>query len=79
MNPSKEGIGNRVRQLRKARGVSQEALSNATSTSVSMISMVERGLRVPSIGTLAVFATALGCTGAWGGLAEFFSEEAPPP
>ena len=42
-------IGRRVKALRRQRQLSLEALANRSGVSVSMLSTVERGQKVPSI------------------------------
>lgn len=55
-------IGSRIRKLRTApeRRWTQEALAERAELSVSFLSMVERGERVPHVHTLANIAAALG-------------------
>jgi transcriptional regulator with XRE-family HTH domain len=53
-------IGQRVRRLRVRRGLTLQGLADASSLSPSMLSLVERGLTSPSIGTLVAVAKALG-------------------
>lgn len=53
-------IGNRIRELRQARGLTLQALAEACALSQSMLSLVERGRASPSIGSLIVIANALG-------------------
>lgn len=53
-------IGQRIRDLRKARGMTLQALAEVTGLSSSMLSLVERGLASPSIGSLIVISDALG-------------------
>ncbi len=55
-------IGQRIRDLRKARGMTLQALAEVTGLSSSMLSLVERGLASPSIGSLIVISDALGKT-----------------
>jgi len=57
-----EQLGGRVRELRRARSLSLEALAATSGVSRSMISDVERGLRSPTVLVLARIATALGTT-----------------
>jgi transcriptional regulator with XRE-family HTH domain len=52
-------LGERVRNLRLARGFSLQDLSGRASVSVSMLSAVERGAKVASIQVLHQIATAL--------------------
>lgn len=53
-------IGNRIRELRQARGLTLQSLADACDLSQSMLSLVERGRASPSIGSLIVIANALG-------------------
>jgi transcriptional regulator with XRE-family HTH domain len=52
-------LGRRVRELRQGRGFSLEALAERSGVSVSMLSAVERGQKVPSILVMGQIATAL--------------------
>ena len=52
-------IGRRVRALRQQRQFSLEALAERSGVSVSMLSTVERGQKVPSILVMGQIATAL--------------------
>lgn len=52
-------IGRRVRTLRQQRQLSLEALAERSGVSVSMLSTVERGQKVPSILVMGQIATAL--------------------
>lgn len=54
-------IGDRIRKLREARDLTQEALGAASGYEQSTISKIEKGGRV-SIRTVQAFARALGCT-----------------
>lgn len=53
-------IGAAVRQLRTAKGLTLQTLSERADLSVSMLSLIERGKAGPSIGTLVVLASVLG-------------------
>jgi transcriptional regulator with XRE-family HTH domain len=56
-------VGGRLRALRLARGLSQEALSQASGVSATIISRIERGAIVePSLGTLRALSRALDVT-----------------
>lgn len=63
-------IGHRIRELRTQRPErwTQEELAERARISVSFLSMIERGERVPHVETLAALAEALGVT-----LAELFA------
>src|ERR1700716_2655760 len=52
-------IGRRIRTLRQQRQLSLEALADRSGVSVSMLSTVERGRKVPSILVMSQIATAL--------------------
>lgn len=53
-------IGRRIRDMRKARAMTLQQLAEASGISSSMLSLVERGLASPSIGSLIVVGEALG-------------------
>ena len=53
-------LGKRVFALRKWRGLSQEALAEASDYSVDFISLVERGINAPTIEGCGRIADALG-------------------
>ena len=53
-------IGLRIKEIRLARGMTLQTLSEASGLSPSMISLVERGRASPSIGSLVVIASSLG-------------------
>jgi transcriptional regulator with XRE-family HTH domain len=55
-------IGDRVRELRDARGLSLDALAGRSGVSRSMISLVERGESSPTAAVLEKLATGLGVT-----------------
>jgi XRE family transcriptional regulator, regulator of sulfur utilization len=52
-------IGRRIRALRQKRQLSLEALAERSGVSVSMLSTVERGQKVPSVLIMGQIATAL--------------------
>ena len=52
-------IGHRIRTLRQKRELSLEALAERSGVSISMLSTVERGQKVPSILVMSQIATAL--------------------
>jgi transcriptional regulator with XRE-family HTH domain len=68
------GVGARIRQLRRERGLSARALAAATGFSPSLISQVEHGHVMPSIGSLERIAMALGVS-----LSTFFAESEANP
>jgi len=56
-------IGDRIRELRKAKGMSQMALARASGLSLSIVTQLEQGLTSdPRLSTLKALAGALGCT-----------------
>jgi transcriptional regulator with XRE-family HTH domain len=52
-------FGRRLRELRKARGLTQEALAEAADLSGNYISDLELGLKVPSLTILVRLSDAL--------------------
>jgi transcriptional regulator with XRE-family HTH domain len=66
-------VGAQVRRLRTKRGMTLQQMSAETGTSVSMLSMLERGVATPSIGTLVTVASVLGTH-----MAELFGEQEDP-
>lgn len=59
-DPLLRTLGERVRQAREARGLSQEALGAAAGLDRTYVSGIERGIRNVSVLRLADIATALG-------------------
>lgn len=57
-----DALGSRLRALRRERGLSLDALAEASGVSRSMISEIERGAKAPTVLVLARVATALGST-----------------
>lgn len=55
-----KAFGERVRVVRRERGMTQEALAEAAELHPTFISNVERGYRVPSVPTLLRLAAGLG-------------------
>jgi transcriptional regulator with XRE-family HTH domain len=53
-------VGQRIRQRRQRIGMTLNDLGDRTGVSVSMLSMLERGLAAASIGTLVAVSSALG-------------------
>lgn len=51
-------FGQRIRNLRKARGLSQEQLAELTGFHRNYIGMIERGERNPALVNIEVFANA---------------------
>lgn len=62
-------IGNKINQLRKRNGLTQEELADRCELSKGFISQVERGLTSPSIATLVDILESLGSN-----LQDFFNE-----
>lgn len=56
--------GNRLRELRKAAGLSQDELAEKTGVSQPAISQLENGTRSMDIQWMRTFARALGCAAA---------------
>ncbi|MGU3383349.1 helix-turn-helix domain-containing protein [Methylobacterium sp. D53M] len=57
--PVDRAVGQRLRGLRRARGLSLEAVAFSTGLSIGFISQVERGLSSPSLRVLALLADTL--------------------
>lgn len=53
-------FGQRIRELRKQRGLSQEQLAEQTGFHRNYIGMIERGERNPALVNIAVFADVFG-------------------
>ncbi len=58
-------VGERIRELRQARGMSLRELAKASKLSANALSMIERGLSSPSVSTLYRVAEALGVGISW--------------
>lgn len=56
------GLGPRLRLVRESRGVSVRELARRVGCSASLISQVERGLSMPSVGVLYSLASELSCS-----------------
>ena len=54
-------LGNRLKQARKEKGLSQEQLANLIGLKVGTLSKYEQGDRTPGIGKLQLIAKALDC------------------
>jgi transcriptional regulator with XRE-family HTH domain len=68
----------KIRELREAKKMSQQALAFATGLSMSVISQIERGVnQEPRLGTLKALAQALGVS--LDELAEMSEASAPAP
>lgn len=62
MGPSEQpqpALGKAIRQLRRERGVSQEALAYEAGVTSGTLSLIERGLSNPTWGTVKGIAAAL--------------------
>lgn len=53
-------LGKALRQLREKRGLTQEALAHEAGITTGSLSLIERGQRNPSWGTVSRIADALG-------------------
>jgi transcriptional regulator with XRE-family HTH domain len=60
-----EGVGKRLKELRRRRGLTLAQLAERTKLSISSLSQVERGLVSPTIRTIYSVSTALGVSPAW--------------
>jgi len=58
--PLSDNVSQNIFAARKAKKLSQTALAKKSKISVSYVSMLERGARVPPLDTLEVIAKALG-------------------
>ena len=58
--PLIDAFGNRIRELRTARGLSQEQLAELTGFHRTYIGMIERGERNISLANIGVFAKSFG-------------------
>lgn len=66
-------FGSRVRELRKASGISQEAFADRCGFARSYMSRIERGAGNPSLDAIETIATALDVK------VKVLFESAPPP
>lgn len=63
IDPQDETLGDRLRRLRRERGLSQEALAHMVGVSKSQVYLVEKGVtRAPHPGRLRAYAAVLGVT-----------------
>ena len=67
-------LGEDLRALRKAQGMTLKNLSEASNRSVSFLSKIERGVARPSVTALQEVAEALGVPVGW-----FFETDGPAP
>jgi transcriptional regulator with XRE-family HTH domain len=58
-------LGDRIREAREARKLTQVALAARLDTTQNVVSMWETGMRQPTIKGLAAIATALDVTTDW--------------
>lgn len=54
-----EKLGNRIKQLRKKAGISQEELAEKAKLDLTSVSEIESGLRNPSLKTIHKLSLAL--------------------
>jgi transcriptional regulator with XRE-family HTH domain len=54
-----ELFGTALRRVRRARGLSQEALAEATGLSANFVGEMERGLKAPGLGVVVRLSRAL--------------------
>jgi putative transcriptional regulator len=57
-----EGLGNRLRERREAKGLTQAQLADLIGVSRKTVNTVENGVFVPSTIVALKLAAALGCT-----------------
>lgn len=62
MDPLKRRFGTVIRKRRLEAGLSQEALAHKARLHSTYISMLERGIRMPTLGVIDSLASALGTT-----------------
>jgi transcriptional regulator with XRE-family HTH domain len=55
----REKFGNRLKTIRLAKKMSQEEFSELLGISVDFLSLIERGINVPSFENIEVFSTQL--------------------
>jgi transcriptional regulator with XRE-family HTH domain len=73
MDETINNLGNRIKQIRVKRGLTQEALSARSGLTKSYISLLEAGKKIPAISTLSGIAVALGMS-----IGEFFENTDDP-
>ena len=59
MEEMKVRMGNRIRELRKEKGISQAGLARVLKMSASYLAMIEGGKRIPSVELLLMIAKKL--------------------
>jgi len=57
-----EGLGNRLRELREAKGLTQAQLADLIGVSRKTVNTVENGVIIPSTVVALKLAGALGCS-----------------
>ena len=57
-----EGLGNRLRELREAKGLTQAQLADLIGVSRKTVNTVENGVFIPSTVVALKLAKALGCS-----------------
>jgi len=60
-----DGVGKRLKELRRLRGLTLAQLAERTKLSIGSLSQVERGLVSPTIRTIYSVSTVLGVSPAW--------------
>ncbi|MDQ6679423.1 MAG: helix-turn-helix domain-containing protein, partial [Pseudomonadota bacterium] len=65
-------MGQRIRELRKRRGLSLEVVAASTGLSIGFLSQIERGLSSPTLRALTALADVSGV-----GIADLLQESAP--
>jgi len=68
MNNTKKELGQRIKELRQAKGLSQEELAFKAGVHRTYLGGIERGERNPALKNIAAIAEALGVS-----LSELFS------
>ena len=61
VQPEGELFGSRLRAIRQKRAITQQALADSAGMSLTYISNMEHGLKVPSLTTILRLAVALDC------------------
>ena len=61
-NTTRMDLGNKIKELRNKKGLTQEELAHRIGADKGYISRIERGLTVPTVATLYKIAAAMGLT-----------------
>jgi transcriptional regulator with XRE-family HTH domain len=61
IQPEGELFGRRLREVRQKRGLTQQAVADLAGMSLTYISNMEHGFKVPSLTTIIRLAVALDC------------------